>query len=191
MKTLVVLLILSTFSLTSQNIVPIVINDLYVGYNTTLGFIDGIEIFSNLTDLHNCIYGDSQITSDITGIIDIIVNLDIVHSDLKQAFQNIILKGEDAYQRMGDLIENKCAAFAAEAWDELLFVEKTVANPQYVAEVLLHGYLNKDKINDMAISVKSSFEAHDWYGMGKGAGQLVNFVLLYSFPTREKLFLYE
>jgi hypothetical protein len=150
----------------------------------TKGFCEGIEIFSNLPDLHKCIKGDDKIVHDFFDIVAILQNLN-VHSDIMEAFQKIVVKGEDMIQRLLD-ITGPCLALTDEIKYEITNVASYIMTYEFLTLTPVHIGYNLQKIKTKAMAVKQLYNTKDYFKFGKTIGNFIHYTVLFFYDSVEQ-----
>jgi hypothetical protein len=144
------------------------------------GFLDGIQIFSNLPDAKTCdLKSLDVISKDINDIITIVKDLKFDASAISKIME-VVAKFEEIYATT-DKVVGPCQAYAKEIKSTLKNVLTHVKSVEWVSMFLFHTMTDVSTLKSKLHSANDLYHAKDYMGAGKGYGDLVHEALLWDF----------
>jgi hypothetical protein len=145
-----------------------------------IGFLEGIEIFSNLPHEKECKINDPKLIKDITAVIDILKDIKKNHGI--KVVTTLIAIIKDAYERLGHL-QGGCQAYGKELQEVILKLIEHVSSPKYVAELAVHTIISIRKIKKLSDDASKKKAQGDLKAAGKDYGQLAHLIFLWNFKN--------
>jgi len=146
--------------------------------NFTLGFFEGVEIFTPVLANSTCFKNSEKLVFDVNELVNIFSHFNV--EDLAAEIKRILHILEEMVN-FGETEIPVCKKLGLDLKDMFFRIYNHVTNTKYVENISAHTIFNLQKIKDLFEDSAKDIQEQVYFRSGKGFGTFLKFAALWDF----------